>query len=54
MITARVGSQIEIVQHLVGSNRRPTGQRGAWLWMRYGSDSVVDNAFRMLNVATTA
>jgi hypothetical protein len=30
-------------------NRRPTGQRGALLWFRTGSDVVVTNAFRLLN-----
>jgi len=52
--TVRVGSQVELVPHLVGSNRRPNGQRGAWLWGRYGADSLIDGAFKMLNVATTA
>lgn len=48
VITRRVGSSLELIPHLFGSNRRPTGQRGAWLWARYGSDSVNDTAFRML------
>jgi predicted phage gp36 major capsid-like protein len=34
--------------NLFGANRRPTGQRGMFLWARVGSDSVVDNAFRLL------
>ncbi len=46
VITSRVGAQVELVSHLVGANRRPTGQPGVWLWMRYGSDSLMDNAFR--------
>lgn len=54
VVTQRVGSSIELIPHLVGSNRRPTGQRGVWLWGRWGADSVNDNAFRVLNVATTA
>jgi HK97 family phage major capsid protein len=48
VITQRVGSSMELIPHLFGANRRPTGQRGAWLWARYGSDSVNDSAFRML------
>jgi predicted phage gp36 major capsid-like protein len=32
-----------------GTSRRPTGQRGALLWFRTGSDVVVTNAFRLLN-----
>jgi HK97 family phage major capsid protein len=48
VITQRVGSSLELIPHLFGSNRRPTGQRGAWLWARYGADSINDAAFRML------
>ncbi|MEU2035152.1 phage major capsid protein [Nocardia amamiensis] len=54
VIVDRLGSTLELVPHLFGSNRRPTGQRGALLWFRTGSDVVVPNAFRLLNVATTA
>lgn len=49
VIVDRIGSTLELVPHLVGANRRPTGQRGALLWYRVGSDVVVPNAFRMLN-----
>jgi HK97 family phage major capsid protein len=48
VVTQRVGSSVELIPHLVGANRRPTGQRGVWLWARYGADSVNDNAFRLL------
>lgn len=48
VITQRVGSSVELVPHLFGSNRRPTGQRGMLLWARYGADSINDSAFRML------
>ncbi len=54
VIVDRVGSTLELVPHLVGANRRPTGQRGALLWFRTGSDVVIPNAFRLLNIATTA
>ncbi len=50
VVTHRVGSSIELIPHLVGANRRPTGQRGLWLWGRYGADAVVRQAFRLLNV----
>lgn len=53
-ITDRIGSRIELIQNLVGGNQRPTGQRGAFLWARVGADSLIDNAFRVLNIATTA
>ncbi|OBF91046.1 major capsid protein [Mycobacterium sp. 852002-51163_SCH5372311] len=54
VIVDRIGSTLELVPHLFGSSRRPTGQRGALLWFRTGSDVVITNAFRLLNVATTA
>lgn len=51
VIADRIGSTLELVPHLVGANRRPTGQRGALLWYRVGADVVVPNAFRLLNIA---
>ena len=48
VVTQRVGSSVELIPHLFGANRRPTGQRGLWMWARYGSDSINDAAFRML------
>ncbi|MGP3708943.1 phage major capsid protein [Gordonia paraffinivorans] len=54
VIADRVGTTVEIVNHIVGENGRPTGERGLWVWGRVGADSVNDNAFRVLNVATTA
>jgi len=53
VIVDRIGTTLELVPHLVGANRRPTGERGALLWWRTGSDVVVDNAFRMLKVTTS-
>ena len=54
IICDRVGSTVELVPHVFGQNRRPTGQRGFFAWFRTGSDVLVNNAFRLLNVATTA
>lgn len=48
VIAQRAGMSVEMVPHLLGSNRRPNGQRGLYAWARVGSDSVVDNAFRLL------
>lgn len=48
VVTQRVGSSVELIPHLFGDNRRPTGQRGLWMWARYGADSINDAAFRML------
>jgi predicted phage gp36 major capsid-like protein len=47
VIVDRIGTTLELIPNLVGATRRPTGQRGALLWFRTGSDSVVDNAFRL-------
>lgn len=54
LIVDRIGATIERVDHLVGANRRPTGERGALLWWRTGSDVLMPQAFRLLNIATTA
>ena len=53
-ICDRVGTTIEIVPHLMGSNQRPTGQRGAWMFSRVGADTVADGAFALLNIETAA
>jgi HK97 family phage major capsid protein len=53
-IVDRVGSSLETVQHVLGANGRPTGQRGALLWFRTGSEVVVPQALRLLDVPTTA
>jgi HK97 family phage major capsid protein len=50
VIADRIGTTMEFLPNLVGAAFRPTGQRGALLWFRTGSDSVVDNAFRLLDV----
>lgn len=49
-IAERIGFSMELVPHLFGANRRPTGQRGVFAWWRNGADSVNNRAFRMLNV----
>lgn len=49
VIVDRFPTQLELIPNLMGANGRPTGQRGAWLWARVGSDSVIDGAFRLLN-----
>lgn len=54
VIVDRVGMTIDLIPHLMGANQRPTGQRGLYALLRSGADSVDDNAFRILNVATTA
>ena len=54
VIADRIGTQMEFIPNLVGTNRRPTGQRGALMWFRSGSDVVVQNAFRLLDVPSAA
>ena len=54
VIADKIGTVVELVPHVFGSSRRPTGQRGFFAHFRTGSDVIVDNAFRILNVATTA
>jgi HK97 family phage major capsid protein len=54
VIVDRVGMQIELIPHLLHvTTNRPSGQRGLIGWLRTGADSIDDNAFRMLDVATT-
>lgn len=54
VIVDRIGTTLELIPNLMGANGRPTGQRGAFLWFRTGSDCLVPQAFRMLDVPTTA
>lgn len=54
VIVDRIGSTLELVPHPFWANRRPTGQRGAILWWRTGSDVVIPNAFRLLSIPTAA
>jgi HK97 family phage major capsid protein len=50
LIVDRVGTRIEFIPHVFGSNHRPTGQRAWYMFGRVGADCLVDDAFRMLNV----
>ncbi|MDV7196908.1 phage major capsid protein [Rhodococcus kroppenstedtii] len=54
VIVNRLGAVVELVPQVFGPNGRPTGQRGLLLHVRTGSDALVPNAFRVLNVPTTA
>lgn len=49
VIADRVGTTIEYVPHLFGSNQRPTGQRGFLMHWRTGGDVVIPDAFRLTN-----
>lgn len=48
LVAQRAGMNIELVPHLLGSNRRPSGQRGWYAWARVGADAINDNGFRLL------
>jgi HK97 family phage major capsid protein len=50
VIADRIGTTIQFIPFLMGSNRRPTGQVGWYAYARVGADSVNDGAFRMLDV----
>jgi HK97 family phage major capsid protein len=54
IIVDRVGTTLELIPNIMGANQRPTGQRGALLWFRTGSDVSDVAAFRMLDLPTTA
>ena len=47
VIADRVGMQVELMPHLFGANRRPTGQRGWHAHYRTGANVVDTGAFRM-------
>jgi HK97 family phage major capsid protein len=47
-IVDRIGMDIELIPHLFGSNRRPTGQRGIFAVWRNNSEVLVPGAFRTL------
>jgi HK97 family phage major capsid protein len=48
VIFDRVGSRVEFIPHMLGSSRRPNGQRGLYFWWRVGAKTVNTNAFRLL------
>jgi HK97 family phage major capsid protein len=48
VIVDRIGLTVETIPHLMGANRRPTGQRGIYAYWRNGAKVVDANAFRAL------
>lgn len=48
LIVDRVGLTIEVIPHLMGANRRPTGERGLYAYWRNGAKVLDANAFRSL------
>lgn len=51
LIVDRIGMTVDVIPHLFGANRRPTGQRGLYAFWRNNSKVLVDNAFRVLHKA---
>jgi HK97 family phage major capsid protein len=54
MIVDRIGTTMETVPHVLGANGRPTGERGLLMYWRVGADCLDTNAFRLLDIPTTA
>jgi HK97 family phage major capsid protein len=55
VITDRIGMSVEFIPHLFHTgNNRPSGSRGWYAYYRTGADSVNDDGFRMLDVASVA
>ena len=53
MVVDRIGMIVEYIPHLFNTaNNLPDGRRGWYMHWRVGADSIVDNAFRVLNLAT--
>lgn len=50
VLTDRLGFVVEMIPHLFGANRRPTGQRGWFAFYRTGSGVTNTDAFRLLDV----
>jgi HK97 family phage major capsid protein len=48
LIVDRIGMTVELIPHLFGSNRRPTGQRGLYAYWRNTGTVVDPNAWRVL------
>lgn len=50
VIYDRIGMTVEYIPNVVGSNGRPTAQRGFFATWRVGGDAVNPNAFRVLKL----
>ena len=52
LIVDRVGLTVDFIPHLMGANRRPTGERGLYAYWRNGAKVLDANAFRALTGTT--
>lgn len=48
VIVDRIGMSADLIPHLVGTNHRPTGQRGLYFFWRNGAEVISAGAFRVL------
>jgi HK97 family phage major capsid protein len=48
VIVDRIGMSADLIPHLVGTNHRPTGQRGLYFFWRNGAEVINAVAFRTL------
>jgi len=48
------GTQVRLIPDVFGSNGRPIGASGIYMSTRLGADCVLNGAFRVMNIATTA
>jgi HK97 family phage major capsid protein len=51
LVADRLGMRAEIVSHLFGAGRRPTGERGFFCMWRTATKVLVANAFRYLEIS---
>ena len=54
VIAEGVGTTTRFIPDVFGTTGRPIGASGIYMSAHYGADSVLDSAFRMLDIATTA
>lgn len=54
VIAEGVGTTTRFIPDVFGTTGRPIGASGVYMAAHFGADSVLDSAFRMLDIATTA
>lgn len=54
VVAEGVGTTTRFIPDVFGGNGRPIGASGVYMSAHFGSDCVLNDAFRMLDVATTA
>jgi HK97 family phage major capsid protein len=54
VVAEGVGTTTRFIPDVFGTTGRPIGASGIYMSAHFGADSVLDSAFRMLDIATTA